>query len=403
MPKPVPDLRVLIGTTVRKPPEVLQVYLQSLVRLTLPPGTSVSYCFVDDNADPRSSAMLAGFVEHHGGVVLGALSLGSGDAAREYDDANPVTHQWSANSMGRVGQLKNHIIRHSLENRFDAVFFVDADLVLEPTTLVSLVSLDAPVTCAVYWTRWVNNPGIHAAPQVWLAHPYILKGRGYKDEGEFRAKLLSRAPIMVWGQGACTLVKRFVFEKGVDFTILPDLPKDGMWQGEDRSFCIKCERMHIPMVADNWPDIFHIYHPSDKDKADEWFGLLGQQAMGCPTAEDLVSVRIDALESGTPFPLSRFIRGKLGQVKFLPEIAHAISQMERGDSALVAAHIGLHYPLAPYRNQRKLFRVTLVDHKPFRHPPVVTDEIYQWKSGAVQDGTDLTMDQHAGLVEEATA
>lgn len=403
LPKPVPDVRVLIGTTVRKPPEVLTLYLRSLERLILPPGVSVSYCFVDDNADPQSSEMLRAFVEARGGSVLGALSLGPSTAPGEYDDSNPTTHQWTANSMGRVGQLKNHIIRHSLENRFDAVFFVDADLVLEPTTLASLVSLDSPVACAVYWTRWVNNPGIHAAPQVWLSHPYILRGRGYKDEGEFRAKLLSRAPTLVWGQGACSLVKRHVFEKGVDFTIIPDLPKEGMWQGEDRSFCIKCERLHIPMVADPWPDIFHVYHPSDKAKAAEWFDLLGEVQSGRPGAWDLVAVRIDALESGTPFPLSRFVRGKLGQVKFLPEIAHAISQMERGDSALVAAHIPLHYPLVPYRNTRRLFRVTLVDHKPFRFPPIVTDEIYQWKTGPVQDGTDLTMEQHAGLVEEATA
>ncbi len=301
--------------------------------------------------------------------------------------------------MGRVATLKNQIIAKVLDDQFDGCFFVDADLILEPTTLASLLALDAPVGCAVYWTRWVNSESIHAAPQVWLQHPYILHGRGYKDDGEFRAKLVTRMPTQVWGQGACSLVKRAVFEKGVDFSILPELPKEGMWQGEDRHFCVKCEKLHIPMVADPWPDIFHIYHPSDHAKAPEWFDIIGETQDGSPQMGDLVSLRIDAIEAGA----SRIVRGRLGVLKLLPELAHNVSQMQRNDVRLVAAHIGLHYPFAGYRNQRRLFRITLVDHKPFRQPPVLTDEFYTWTTGPVQDSTDLTNDQNTGLQMEAGA
>lgn len=397
LPKAVPDFRILIGTTVRKSPEVLALYLKSLERLILPPGVTVNYCFVDDNTDVVSSELLAAFVATRG-VVIKAQANG----ADGYSDENPITHQWDATAMARVGILKNLIIKECLDHRFDGVFFVDADLMLEATTLWSLFNLDVPVACAVYWTRWINNPQIHAAPQVWLAHPYILHGRGYRDESEFRARLLTRAATQVWGQGACTLVRRAVFEKGVDFTLIPEVPKEGMWQGEDRHFCIKCERLHIPMVADPWPDIFHVYHPDDRSKAVEWFTMLGEVQAGCPREGDLVSVRIEALEAGAPFPVGRFVRGKIGQVKFLPEIQHALCQMERGDTSLVAAHIPGHYPFQPYRGQRRLFRVTLVDHKPFRLPPVLTDEVYQFTTGGIQDGTELTMEQHAGLVAEAT-
>lgn len=397
MPMAVPDVRILIGTTVRKPADVVKLYLESLARLILPLGVKTFYCFVDDNTDEESSKLLADFVASHNGV---AVVPGDRGVSNGYKDDGVVgTHEWNAAAMGRVAALKNLIIKASLDGRFDAVFFVDADLVLEPTTLQSLYSLEAPVACAVYWTRWVNNPQIHAAPQVWLQHPYILAGRGYRDEGEFRAKLLSRKPVQVWGQGACTLVRRFVFEKGVNFSLLEDLPKEGMWVGEDRHFCVKCERLHIPMIADPWPDIFHIYHPEDRVKAAEWTELLGETQDGNPNTGDLVSVRIEAVEAG-PQAL-RLVRGRLGITKFLPEIAHAISQLTRGDSVLVAAHIPSHYPFVGYRNQRRLFRITLVDHKPYRFPPVVTQEIYQWKTGPIQDGTELTMEQHKGLVEEA--
>lgn len=404
LPHHVKDL-VVIGTTVRKRPEVLQWYLNSLHRMEIPDGVEVQYVFIDDGLAgeyAESSRMLQAFVAEHGGKVIpGTIVAPSGS----YEDNHGITHQWDGNSMARVGLLKNRIIAEAKALRATAVFFADADLIMDPRTLGSLWELEAPVACAVYWTRWINNPQIHAAPQVWLVHPYILQGRGYKTEGEFRKKLLSRNVTMVWGQGACSLVRMTVLEKGVDFSIMPELPKEGMWQGEDRHFCAKCEILHIPMVADPWPDIFHIYHPQDVEKAEEWYNATIAHD-GTPQIGDLVSLKIDALESVVGAPggasaIGRIVRGRLGRLDLLPELEDEITTMKPGETRLVAVHIGNDYPFEAYRNTRRLFRVKLIDAKPFHLPPVVQDEVYQFGSGATLDGSTLTHEQHEGMREVA--
>jgi hypothetical protein len=35
---------------------------------------------------------------------------------------------------------------------------------------------------------------------------------------------------------------------------------------------------------------------------------------------------------------------------------------------IVPVHFGLDYPFPPYRGQRRLIRVTLIDHKPLASP-----------------------------------
>ena len=396
---------IVVGTTVRKKPEVLKWYLMSLERMEVPMGTEVRYLFVDDMLGPEyevSKQMLAAFVDQFGGEIIPGTVI---QQVGLYDDGHAQTHQWSGESMARVGQLKNIIIQKALAARADALFLADADLVMDPGTLRSLWTLEAPVACAVYWTRWVNDPRIHAAPQVWLNHPYILQGRGYLNEGEFRGKLLSRNPVPVWGQGACTLIRRMVLEKGVDFTILPELPKDNMWAGEDRHFCVKCERLHIPMIADGWPDIFHIYHPQDVEQAEKWFNATEAHS-GPPKIGDLVSLKLEALESVVPgprpLPVGRIVRGRLGRLDLLPELEDAITEMQVGEQSVVPCHIGNDYPFEQYRNSRRLFRVTLLDTKPFRLPPVVQDEVYEFGSGATIDGATLTPELHAGIKEAAS-
>lgn len=399
--------RILIGTTIRKPPEILEWYLASLARLEIPKSTEVQFAFVLDEVDPTAELAVKAFMKPRVSEHLPQLLLKVQGDKQDYADNGPVTHHWTPNAMDRVAASKNQLIQHALRNGFDAIFFVDADLILEPRTLVSLDSLKMPITCAVYWTRWMNSPQIHAAPQVWMTHPYGFVGRGILSDGEFRAKLLTRNPLQVWGQGACTLIRREVLEKGVDFTRLPDLPTEGMWAGEDRHFCVKAERLHIPMIADPWPDIFHIYHMSDIPSAKGWFDALGETLDRPPQFGDLVNVTIEALESGLQtrqgyIPMSKPIRGRLGQLKLLPEIHDAICAMTIGETRTVVAHIGADYPLEAYRLTRRLFRVTLVDAKPFRLPPVVRDEVYQWTTGTQLDGTTLTAQQHQGLREEAS-
>ena len=412
MLKPLPEKpkKVVIGTSVRKPLAVLEAYLKTLAWQVVPPGIETTYVFVPDFTPEQSEAdqYLRAWVAERHGVVLRA---GAG-RADDFSDAPGQTHIWTGSAMGRVAENKNRIIRHSRELGADAVWFCDSDLLCDPYTLQSLWSCDVPVACGVYWTRWhkgTPEQKIHAAPQVWLNHPYIIHGRGW-EEHEFRKALIDRQLTQVWGQGACSLIRKEVFERGVDFSFLPDLPKDGMWQGEDRHFCVKCERAHIPMYADPWPDIFHVYHqPEDVALIPEMLATLSRTTPPWkPHIGGLVSLTLEAME---PVPQRdhfahvppQKVRGRLGRLDLVPEIEDAVLGMGVGDQRILPVHFDISHPLPFFRGRRRLIRVTLHDAKPYDFAPVVRDELFiSPRGGRPLDHVHLSQEQHDGIQELAT-
>ena len=395
---------IVVGTSCRKPLAVLQPYLESLAWQELPKRCKVHYVFVADftKAQADAEAYLRTWVTERGGEVLRAVPA----PVEDFSDApGLVTHQWSTNAMRRVGANKNKILQRAKELKADAVWLADADLLMDRTVLYSLWSVEKPIACAVYWTHWTKQgketvPS-HAAPQVWVRHPYLLDGRGM-EEWEFRSKLVNRELTRVWGQGACTLIRMPVIHAGVSFEQIPERTMDqGLMAGEDRQFCIRAERTHIEMWADAWPDCFHIYHlPDDLQRIP-----VMQERCGTPHPPraqfgHLVSLRLDALE---PFPQPngqwyrpppQFLRGRLGAIPLLPELEAAVLALDRGTEHIVPVHVPLHYPLAYMRGKRRLIRVTLIDCKPFAYAPVLEAELIP-RASQTMDRTTLTPQQQA--------
>jgi hypothetical protein len=409
----VPDHRervIVCGTSVRKSLPVLQAYLTSLDWQLLPKQCRVHYCFVDDFLPEQADAkdLLHAWVKERGGEVLRGLPSQLGD----FTDSHPLTHQWTTSAMQRVGRNKNKIIARALALKADYVFLADADLILDRTTLWGLLYAEKPVACAVYWTHWqkasTETRQLHAAPQVWLRHPYFLDGRGM-DEAEFRGKLLDRGLTRVWGQGACSLVSRRVLEAGISFEHLQEPALlQGLMAGEDRHFCIRAERSHIDLWADNWPDIFHIYHlETDVPRIPGMVVRLGAPPVPRVERGGLVSLVLQALEpvpnqtpSGVqwhPVP-AQHVRGRLGQLPLMPEIEDALYGMERGQDVIVPVHCPVTHPMPYFRGKRRLIRVTLVDMKSLCYPPVVEDELYVGpQSGRWTDKTTLTEAQRVAI------
>ena len=392
--------RILCGTSLRKPASIVSAYLDALAWQVLPPHTTVEYCFVLDTDDPAVITLIELFVNQNGGVVL-RPGVGPNDT----DDQHPVTHQWSPQGMARVGQNKNLILQHALKQGYDAVWLVDADLICDRTTLLSLWSNKASIACAVYWTHW-HKPGpdrpLQAAPQVWLTHPYGLDGRGY-EAAEFRKELVERQRIEVWGQGACTLIRRNAIEKGVSFDYVPGVTTEGMMAGEDRHFCLRAESLHLPMIADAWPDIFHVYHPSDVERIPEMLQRLGMPHPERATRGDWVHVILEPLEPVLQGPGQAamipplWYRGVLGS-PMLPEVEDALLTMTPGEHRTVGVHYPSHYPLVGYRGQRRLLRVTLVDCKPWGFAPVLEQELMVGRTTPVMaDRTTLTPAQQQSM------
>lgn len=379
---------VVIGTSLRKNKTILDAYFRSLEWQILPRNVKPFYLFVDDGLEPDALAAAQAFVQLHGGQLVS-----SGNGANDFSDNHPVTHQWSDSAMARVGQNKDYILAWARENRAEAVWFADSDLIMDPMTLTSLWSIPDQIVCGVYWTRWQRNPSemnpVHAGPQVWQRHPYDLNGNGM-DEWELRRDLINRQIVPVYGQGACTLIRRVALAKGVSFAPMPGNTGPGLMQGEDRHFCIRAAQLHIRMVADGWPDIFHIYHrPDDEALIPEMqkrleSSISGARALGAvvgeidhPVVGDLVSLELCALE-----PIEwqhqpvQYVRGRLGKLGLMPELEDAVLQMERDQTMIVPVHFGLDYALPPYRGERRLIRVKLIDHKPMGFAPVIDQEVF---------------------------
>lgn len=406
----LPDYRdrvIVVGTSCRKNLTTLAAYLTGLEHQELPPRTRLHPIFVADFEPSQSDAevFLREWVTARGGEVLRGVPSAVGD----FTDQHPIAHQWSGTAMSRVGQNKNKIIRRTLELRADAVWFLDADVIADRTTLASMIATEKPIVCGNYWTVWGKPQGetqqIFSGPITWLQHPYSLAGRGMED-WEFRAKLIRREVVQVWGQGACSLIDRKVLEAGINFDYLPDVSKDGLMGGEDRHFSIRAERSHIPMFADNWPDQFHIYRPEDEAQIPAMLARLGTVHPIIPALGDLVSLKIQALE---PLPTQRGlqqlapypVRGRLGTIQMLPELEEAVYGMTRGQSVTVRTHCPVSHPLPYFRGRARLYRLTLVDCKPYGFPPVLEKELHVGpRSGAWIDRATVTLKQQAGIAEQ---
>ena len=186
------------------------------------------------------------------------------------------------------------------------------------------------------------------------------------------------------------LVATSVLERGVRYwPLLPELVKaGGMMAGEDRTFCVLCERAHVPMYGDAWPDVYHVYRPTDEQHMDSYlheFEVTHEQAALYPTYGDYVYLQAMPLED-VYLQEPIIVRGRVGQLDLLPELEALVLGMSRGDSRLLRLAYPADYELArtfgdgppnQYAGQSKIVEFTLVDHKPNTVAPVLRDDVVQ--------------------------
>lgn len=375
---PVPaaaTIRVLIASVVRKPPEVIAAWLQTLAWQRTRGSVECSYVFYPNfsDTDTYKQPALDVLTQFCAGQPRARLAVNR--AAPPADYGHGVTRHWTPDAWHRVGAIKNELLQLAVQERFDYVWLIDADVLCDPYTLQSMLDCDAPITSAVYWTFWRKpNPGEaqrqHCGPQVWMRHPYEMSGRGYTAE-QFRTALIGRERLDVGGLGACTLIHRSAIEKGASFAKVGEFPAAGLMDGEDRHFCIRASRLHIPLTADAWPDIYHAYHP------DEYPDIPAQlERLSTPHKEradlgDLVSFKVEPIETGAPV---QWIRGQLGKLNLLPELSETVAALPVGESAVIK----LHYPITtpqPLGGTSRIVRVSVLDVKPMGYPPTVEKEL----------------------------
>jgi hypothetical protein len=352
---------------------VLSAHLKSVQQAASNSSADCEFLYLVDPAAPERDKILWTLQEAKVPHELAAPKPAGANYA-----VTEATHQWNLATFGWLGAQKQDLLIHAYEASFDAIWLLDSDLIVASDTLTSLYATERPVVSAVFWTRW--QPDTPALPQVWRTHPYGFDGFG-EDGASFLRKLSNRELVRVRGLGACTLIRSEALQK-VSFRPVPNLPSEGMWQGEDRHFCINAERAHVELWADAWPDIFHCYRPSDTEHLRDVQGLLlngterrtetGWEITPAnvekPRVGDLISLSLEPLEEPALASHKEHLRGRLGALPLLSEIEQEVLSMKVGEERFLPVEFPVWYPIEPYRSQRRLIRVKLLGAKPFRSP-----------------------------------
>lgn len=250
--------KVLIGSPICQDAEILKEFLLSLKELEKE-DFDIGYCFVDDNKLEESKELLREFKKDVENVILLDIKLQDN---KEYfcDD---YTHRWNNDLVAKVTLFKNAIIKYSVDEGYDYLFFIDSDIVLHPLSLKSLISRDKDIISNIFWTKW--SPDGDELPQVWRKDAYTMHDakmnepktqKEIQDETKQFITMLKKPGVYkVGGLGACTLIKRAPLKKGVNFDEMYNL---SFW-GEDRFFCVRAVAYGFDLYVDTNYPAYHIY------------------------------------------------------------------------------------------------------------------------------------------------
>lgn len=242
-------MKVALFTPVRQDAETLALVLESHRALH---GVE-RRIYVDDNTDEKSKELLLGEValSEHVSIVR----------PPEMEDAPYSGHAWTKAALSRIAAIRNHGIKIFLQTECDAMFTVDADTVVNPHTVTHLGGLEKDIVGEVHWSKW---PGCDDwLPNTWDYHPF-----GF-ESNERIVQLAQRGQMRVSGNGACNLIRRRIFEAGVDYTPIRELTR--ICWGEDRWFSIRAETHGFEIWADSEYPPFHVYTDDLREEARRWW------------------------------------------------------------------------------------------------------------------------------------
>lgn len=267
------NTRILVGSPIRQKPQILAEFLKGLDEADKS-GLDVSYFFVDDNVEEDSSMLLTQFVETHDVHLQRGSDLTTLDRFSKYV-SNEVTHLWDPSTIRKVAFFKDSIIEYAINKKYDYLFFVDSDIVIDRRTLRHLLSRNVEIVSNVFWTQW--KPNWELEPQCFwiptLSSQFKTPFSGPIEPQEARqirrnyfAKMRIPGMYRVDGLGACTMISVDALKKGVRFEEIPNLSL----LGEDRHFCVRAGALGIDLYFDTVYPVYHIYREQYLDRVDEF-------------------------------------------------------------------------------------------------------------------------------------
>lgn len=242
--------KILLFSPLCKPKEVLKVSLPSYLKLNSE-GFTYDILLYDDNNIEDSKKYTDNFIEEHENVSLLPNIFNENSAYEK--------HNWNVSLIDRISTIKNKALEYALKNGYDYIFLVDADLVLNPNTLMSLVKAQKHFIFEVFWTMFTNAH--YYKPNAWDYHSWVY------DSPESIIKLKEPDVYEVGAGGACTLVSRELLEKGLNFNRLSNM----RFPGEDRHFCTRVQALNEKVFIDSHYPAFHIHNVNLADEAKQWY------------------------------------------------------------------------------------------------------------------------------------
>ena len=222
--------RILITAPLRQDVDIFEAYQDGLDRLEIPEGYEVSRFFAVNDCAEAIPAIRGAKYE----------VMDTGEEYRKTDN----DHLWTVDLMWKMGDLRNRTIREALAYGFDYWFSVDTDIVLDPRTLRTLIEADKDIVSEIFWTQAPNG---RYWCNAWMVDQACGMPEEWKKPGLYRCGMT----------GALTLVKRKVFEAGVDYTKIPNIHQ--ALRGEDRHFCVRAACAGFGMWIDTHCPARHLY------------------------------------------------------------------------------------------------------------------------------------------------
>lgn len=260
--------RVLIGSPIYQEPNILKEFLVSLKSLKQD-SITIDFMFVDDNKNTQSTKILDTFSKFNDNCIIIKGYINTGEYI-----VSDAAHCWNGSLVWKVADYKNKIIRHALEQKYDYLFLVDSDILINPNTIQHLIQQNKDIVSEIFWTRW--QPDAIPMPQVWLTDNYTMYEVNDSEEitdeernqraGDFINKLYTPGLYEVGGLGACTLISERAMKMGIGFNKIKNLT---LW-GEDRHFCVRAIVLGLELWVDTHYPAHHIYRESYLSDAPEF-------------------------------------------------------------------------------------------------------------------------------------
>jgi glycosyltransferase involved in cell wall biosynthesis len=265
--------KILIGSPVRQKPQILEQFLKGL-EMAQKGDNDLTYYFVDDNTDSRSSSVLKDFSTRNNHVLIRKPE----EVLEKTDDnqyiCDDFTHNWNAENIDRISSFKDEMINYCIDNDYDYLFLIDSDIVLDMRSLLHLIARNVEIVSNVFYSQWEPNepllPQCFWIPSVFQREKSFRKPLSYEEAMQIRTDLYAKIRVpgiyKVEGLGACTLIKSSALKKGVRFQKIPNVSMFG----EDRHFCIRAGVAGIDLYIDSVYPAYHIYRKEYLSRVDEF-------------------------------------------------------------------------------------------------------------------------------------